>query len=170
MKTASYLFLLLLSFATKAQIGPMEIERPKKLPNQTLVETFKIKGFTYKVFERPVTENDNGAYDMGERGTDYYLYLVYKGNLVQQAKFAKQIKNGSNKISREGSYKVNGDKIEILEKHFTYHFGASGNLKITQVRKYGGIDLISETDLEIDSDTLSDQYVKNVASPSVPKP
>jgi len=172
MKTATYLlfFLLFSSTMATAQIGPMEIEPPKKLPKQTLVETFKIKGFTYKVFERKVFENDNGAYDMGEKGSDYYLYLLYKGNLVQQAKFVKQIKNSSNRISREGYYKVSGDKIEILEKHFTYHFGAYGTLKIAQVRKSGGIDLISQTEIKIDPDKLSDHYVKDVAMPSMAKP
>ena len=165
-----FLFFIFSASMTHAQIGPMEIEPPKKTPKQTLVETFKINAFTYKVFERPVYENDNGAYDMGEKGTDYYLYLVYKGNLVQQAKFSKEIKNSTNKISREGSYKVNGNKIEILEKQFTYHFGAYGTLKITQARKSGGIDLISQTEIKIDSDKLSDHYVKDAAVPSMAKP
>lgn len=169
-------FLLLLFFlisvfsVANAQIGPMEIEPQKKLPKQTLVKTFKINAFTYKVFERKVSEDDNGAYDTGEKGIDYYLYLVYKGNLVQQAKFVKEIKNSTNKISREGSYKVSGNKIEILEKQFTYYFGAYGTLKITQARKSGGLDLISETEIKIDNDKLSDHYVKNAAMPSIGNP
>lgn len=171
MKTATCLLFFIFSLTTAtAQIGPMEIGSPKKTPKQTLVETFKINAFTYKVFERTVYENDNGAYDMGEKGTDYYLYLVYKGDLVQQAKFAKEIKNSSNKISREGSYKVNGNKIEILEKQFTYHFGAFGTLKITQPRKSGGIDLISQTEIKIDAEKLSNHYVKDAGMPSVAKP
>jgi len=157
------LLLLLFMLSTSivsAQLGPMEIEAPKKLPKQKLVATFKIKTFTYQVYERPVSENDNDGYDLGERGIDYYLYQIFKGTMVEQVKFSKQIRNNSGKISREGFYKFNGETVEISENDYTYHFGSSGRIRIIKPGIKGRMELISEKDLKIDAEKLSDDYVK----------
>ena len=167
------LLLLLFMFSTgivTAQIGPMEIEAPKKLPKQKLVATFKIKTFTYQVFERQVSESDNGGYDSGERGTDYYLYQIFKGTMVEQVKFQKQIRNNSGKISRDGFYKVNGETVEISENYYTYHFGSSGRLRIIKPGIKGRMELVSEKDLKIDAEKLSDDYVKAVEQQTIYDP
>lgn len=167
------LLLLLFMLSTgivNSQIGPMQIEAPKKLPKQKLVATFKIKTFTYQVFERQVYEDDNGGYDMGEKGTDYYLYQIFKGTMVEQVKFQKQIRNNSGKISRDGFYKVNGETVEIYENYYTYHFGSSGRLRIIKPGIKGRMELISEKDLKIDAEKLSDDYVKAVEQQTIYDP
>ena len=172
-KFQNSLLLLLFMLSTgivNAQIGPMEIEAPKKLPKQKLVATFKIKTFTYQVYERQVFESDNGGYDTGERGTDYYLYQIFKGTMVEQVKFQKQIRNNSGKISREGSYKVNGETVEISEYYYTYHFGSSGRVQIIKPGIKGRMELVSEKDLKIDAEKLSDDYVKAVEQQTIYDP
>jgi hypothetical protein len=135
---------------------------PKSLPQEKLVKTFTLKGFSYQIFSRKLQDEELWVYDDGKQGILYVVYRMYKGSKIEIFDFPKIVKNSEGKICRESNYELTADLFTVRRKTFAYHFGASEETTVYAANKYGQLDKKSEEIKSLDMDKISDEYIKHL--------
>lgn len=134
----------------------------QKIKNkEKFLENIKVSGKIIQVYTKKIPDEKYYGFDTGSYGEIYIFYWKFKGGRKELKTLAKIIRGeySQNKIKRESSYKVVGNKIEISERIFDYHF-PSNYVKVLKISQHGEFEVVSQQELQLDEEDFSDDYVK----------
>lgn len=174
MKKALLLLALILSITIHSQqkkkkkvVVPVSIEQSSDVTkNSKWIEKFKLKGNVYNVYLKQQKPKSTMQQIETDTLIEYQFVIENRRTSIQNIQKYATVKG---KIGREGFYKIKGDTlITIVSYYDPYHGGILINKYVPD--KYGWLTEVKSEMKAIDTDSLSDRYIKTEEMNSIYMP
>jgi hypothetical protein len=158
----------------------LSVDAQTKLPQNSIlkqVNTFKLKGFTYVVYTKDINKKLSETKPTKKKPDIEDIpsfndktgeeYIIYHTNAKGQKKKSieeycpKLVKDNRQKIKEESKYEIKDGTLIITGCVYDYHFTSIKVVLVYKPDKFGNLILDKSTQDNINTDSLSDDYVKH---------